>query len=100
MHAAGVPLLGIARTSTRVSVVLNGLLLVDQELILPLMIPKLMREHDEVHRGPKSYYDIQAMQDASGGLVYAARYFPMPGDKPPYMLDLDVIERTSKERTI
>jgi hypothetical protein len=40
------------------------------------------------------------MQDASGGLVYAARYFPTPADKPPYMLDLDVVERQPARRTI
>jgi lipopolysaccharide export system permease protein len=100
MLAAGVPLLRIAAPIILVSVVLNGLLLVDQELVLPLMIPKLMRDHDEVHKGPRGYYSIESMQDASGGLVYAARYFPMPADKPAYMLDLDVVERATKEKTV
>jgi lipopolysaccharide export system permease protein len=100
MLAAGVPLLRIAAPIILVSVVLNGLLLIDQEMILPLMIPKIMRDHDEVHKGPRGYYAIEAMQDAGGGLVYAARYFPTPGDKQPYMLDLDVIERQSARRTI
>jgi lipopolysaccharide export system permease protein len=100
MLAAGVPLLRIAAPIILVSVVLNGLLLVDQELILPLMIPKIMRDHDEVHRGPRGYYPVEAMQDAGGGLLYAARYFPTPADKPPYMLDLDVIERASAQRPI
>jgi len=100
MLAAGVPLLRIAAPIILVSVVLNGLLLVDQELILPLMIPKLVRDHDEVHKGPRGYYPIEAMQDASGGLMYAARYFPTPADKPAYMLDLDVVERATKDKTI
>jgi hypothetical protein len=59
-----------------------------------------MRDHDEVHKGPRGYYSIEAMQDASGGLVYAARYFPTPADKQPYMLDFDVIERQAAQRTI
>ncbi len=100
MLAAGVPLLRIAAPIILVSVVLNGLLLIDQELILPLMIPKIMREHDEVHRGPRGYYPIDAMQDSNAGLVYAARYFPTPDDKQPYIVEFDVIERQPTQRTI
>jgi lipopolysaccharide export system permease protein len=100
MLAAGVPLLRIAAPIILVAVVLNGLLLVDQELVIPLMIPKLTREHDEVHRIARTYYPIQAMQDASGGLVYAARYFPNPPEGTPYMLALDVIEREPKDRVV
>jgi lipopolysaccharide export system permease protein len=100
MLAAGVPLLRIAAPIILAAVVLNGLLLVDQELVIPLMIPKLTREHDEVHRAARTYYSIEAMQDASGGLVYAARYFPNPPDRAPYMLALDVIERQPRERMV
>ena len=98
--AAGVPLLRVAAPVILVAVVLNGLLLVDQELVIPLMIPKLTREHDEVHKVARTYYPIESMQDAAGGLVYAARYFPNPPDKSPYMLDFDLIERSPKERTV
>jgi len=91
--AAGIPLLRIAAPVILVAVVLNGLLLVDQELIIPAMIPKLIREHDEVRKGVRNYYAIEAMQDSNGGLLRAARYFPNPPDQPPYMLDFDVIER-------
>src|SRR3954465_15487741 len=65
MLAAGVPLLRIAAPIILVSVVLNGLLLVDQELIIPPMIPKLVRDHDEVHRGARGYYSVEAMQDSN-----------------------------------
>ena len=47
MLAAGVPLLRIAMPIILVSLVLNALLLVDQEIVIPRMIPKLTREHDE-----------------------------------------------------
>ena len=96
--AAGVPLLRIAAPVILVAVVLNGLLLVDQELIIPAMIPKLIREHDDVHRGPRNYYGLEAMQDSGGGLVYAARYFPNPPGKTPYMIDMDVIEHEQIEK--
>jgi len=92
--AAGVPLLRIAAPVIIAAVLLNGLLLVDQELVIPAMIPKLVREHDEVRKGTRSYYSIEAMQDSTGGLVYAARYFPNPPAGTPYILDLDVVERT------
>jgi lipopolysaccharide export system permease protein len=97
--AAGVPLLRVAAPVILVAVVLNGLLLVDQELIIPEMIPKLIRDHEDVHGNQRNYYYIEAMQDSGSGLIYTARYFPHPtGDEPPYMLDLDVIEREPRQQ--
>ena len=96
--AAGVPLLRIAAPVVIAAVLLNGLLLVDQEVVIPQMIPKLIREHDEVRKGVRNYYDVQAMQDSSSGLLTAARYFPNPPGRPPYLLDLDVIERQPVQR--
>lgn len=93
--AAGLPLLRIAAPVILIAVVLNGLLLIDQELIIPVMIPKLIREHDEVRKGVRSYYAIEAMQDSNGGLLRAARYYPNPPEQSPYMLDVDVIERAT-----
>ena len=48
--AAGVPLLRVAAPIVFASVLLNIFLLVDQELVIPQMIPKLTRDHDDVHR--------------------------------------------------
>jgi lipopolysaccharide export LptBFGC system permease protein LptF len=98
MLAAGVPLLRVAAPVILVAVVLNGLLLVDQELVIPQMIPKLVREHGEVHGGTHNYFFIEAMQDSGDGLMYAARYFPNPKDGQPYVLDLDVIEREPRKQ--
>jgi lipopolysaccharide export system permease protein len=99
MLAAGVPLLRIATPVILVAVGLNGLLLLDQELIIPLMIPKLTREHGDVHANSRNYYFIEAMQDSNDGLIYAARYFPNPPDGgPPRILDLDVIEREPRKQ--
>jgi lipopolysaccharide export system permease protein len=93
MLAAGVPLLRIAMPIIIVALLLNGLLLVDQEVVIPQMIPKLTRDHDEVHKAKTTYYPVLAMQ-AGNDLVYSARYFPTSdsGD-PPIMKDMDVIER-------
>src|SRR5258708_40036909 len=49
MLAAGVPLLRIAMPIIIVALALNALLLVDQEVVIPAMIPKLTLDHEEVH---------------------------------------------------
>src|SRR3954452_14939383 len=73
MLAAGVPLLRVAAPIIIASVVLNALLIVDQELVIPAMIPKLTRSHNEMHTGPK-HLSVQAIQDENNALLYAARY--------------------------
>src|SRR5256714_9219908 len=70
--AAGVPLLRVAAPIIIASVVLNALLIMDQELVIPGMIPKLARSHDEMHTGSK-HFAVQAIQDETGALLYAAR---------------------------
>ena len=59
-----------------IGLVLNGLLIVDQEFIIPGIIPKLTRKHDQLHTGAGRTFAIHAMQDdpavqkslADGGL--------------------------------
>src|SRR6476646_6220284 len=63
MLAAGVPLLRIAMPIILAGVVLNGLLIADQELVIPTMIPKLTRSHDEMRRSDAKSFPILAMQD-------------------------------------
>src|ERR1044071_4736194 len=48
--AAGVPLLRVAAPIIIASVVLNALLIVDQELLIPRMIPQLSRSHDDLSK--------------------------------------------------
>src|ERR1700689_3588030 len=61
MLAAGVPLLRIAMPIVLAALILNGLLLVDQEVLIPNMIPKLVRDHDEIRKEAKNYYTINFM---------------------------------------
>ena len=92
--AAGVPLLRVAAPIIIASVVLNALLIVDQELVIPAMIPKLSRSHGEMHTGSK-HVAVMAIQDDNNALLYAARYVP-PGPANrgvATMLDVDVLER-------
>jgi lipopolysaccharide export system permease protein len=94
--AAGMPLLRIATPIVIAAVILNGLVLVDQEVLIPRMIPELTREHGDIHKAATNYYDVQAMQDGDGGLLYAARYFPSPAGAPPKIDELTVIQRNEK----
>src|SRR5580698_2326188 len=76
MLAAGVPLLRIAMPIVLVALLLNALLIVDQELLIPNMIPKLVRDHDEIHKEARNFFPIFFMQDAEDGLLHASRYYP------------------------
>jgi lipopolysaccharide export system permease protein len=98
--AAGVPLLRVAAPIIIASVVLNALLIVDQELVIPAMIPKLSRSHNEMHTGSK-HLAVQAIQDENNALLYAARYVPPTKQSRglPTMLDVDVLERNERLMT-
>lgn len=95
--AAGTPLLRVAMPIILAGVVLNALMIADQELILPRMIPKLTRGHEQMHAGDGAgarSFQIHAMQDQNGWLLHAARYTPAGEGRPPTMEHLSVIEQT------
>lgn len=89
--SAGVPLFRVAWPIIFASVILNGLLLVDQEVVVPFMIPKLARSHQEAGQEMGNGFQIQSMQDENRNLLLAAKYFPDP--KAPYMREVTIIER-------
>src|SRR3954471_19414204 len=91
--AAGVPLLRISMPIIIAGVVLNGLMIADQEVLIPAMLPKLSRAHDDVHRENAKSFPIQAMQDNNRGLLYAGRYTPGTDKDPPTIETFDLIER-------
>ena len=74
------------------ALILNSLLLVDQELIIPRMIPKLTREHGDIHQAATNYYESRRCRTADGGLLYASRYYPAPTDSQPKIEELTVIQ--------
>jgi lipopolysaccharide export system permease protein len=90
--AAGVPLLRTAMPIIVAGVVLNVLLMVDQELVIPQMIPQLVRKHDEVQAASSKTYAVRAMQDERNGLLNVARYHPPTAEKGPWMEQVDVIQ--------
>jgi lipopolysaccharide export LptBFGC system permease protein LptF len=92
--AAGTPLIRIAMPVIIAGVILNVILLpIDQEVIIPQMIPKLMRDHGDVHESSVKMYPVNMMEDPTGGLFNAAMYSPPRRSSPARIEYLDVIER-------
>jgi lipopolysaccharide export system permease protein len=99
--AAGTPLIRIAMPVIFAGVVLNVILLpIDQEVLIPKMIPKLMRDHGDVHESSIKMYPVNMMEDPSGGLFNAAMYAPPRGNSPATIRYLDVIERDAELQPI
>ena len=94
--AAGIPLLRMAAPIVIAAVVLNGLLIVDQEVVIPRIIPKLTRKHDQLHTGAGRTFAIHAMQDDRNGLLNAGRFYPESDNGPAWMEHVDVVEVDDK----
>lgn len=97
--AAGVPLLRVAMPIIIAALILNVLLVVDQELIIPRIIPMLTRKHDQVEAVSKAF-PIAGMQDDRGRLLVAALYHPPTDESVARMDYLSVIDRDSELRPI
>jgi lipopolysaccharide export system permease protein len=98
MLAAGISLRRVAMPIILAGVALNGLLLCDQELLIPAILPKLIRTHEEMHTPTPKSYPVQMMRDERNGLLNAARYTP-PGQSGPATIEiLDVVERDDQSR--
>ncbi len=93
MLAAGVPLLRVAAPIILAAVVMNVLLILDQELLIPNIIPKLTRSHDKLQTTETRSFRIEMIQDDRGALLTASRYTPAGAPDVPVMRELDIIER-------
>ena len=91
--AAGVPLLRVSMPIIIAGVVLNALVIVDQEVVIPRLLPKVSRDRNDVHRTDVESFPIQAMQDSNKGLLYGGRYTPATGNDPPIIETFDLVER-------
>jgi len=98
MLSAGVPLLRIAMPIIVAGLLLNGLLIIDQELLIPRMIDKLTRSADQISRGEERSFPISGMLDDSGAVLVASRYFP--NASPPRLEKLSIIECDERYRPI
>ncbi|MGB7160215.1 MAG: LptF/LptG family permease [Tepidisphaeraceae bacterium] len=97
--AAGVPLLRVAMPIVIAAMVLNLLLIVDQELLIPRMIPMLIRKHDQVEAVSKAF-PIGGMQDQENRLLVAAKYNPPTEQSPASMEYFSVIARDNDLRPL
>jgi lipopolysaccharide export system permease protein len=96
--AAGVPLLRVAMPIIIAGVIVNGLMIADQEIVIPRIMHKLTRDHDDLTRSDAKTFDIRGMQDSEGALLYAGRFTPAAHGRPATMEIVDVIERAEVER--
>ncbi len=91
--AAGVPMLRLAMPIIVMAVLLNGLLVVDTELVLPNMIDKLNRSHSEMYAEGSSAFEISGIQDDQRAVLSAMRFQPATTHTSAAMYDLDIVER-------
>src|SRR5688572_9667509 len=97
--SAGVPLLRVAAPIILVAMLLQGLLWIDQELVIPNIIHKVSRQHDEVVSADDNSYPVQAMRDdVRNAKLFAGRYYP--NANPPRMEVVDIIEQDENFRPI
>jgi lipopolysaccharide export system permease protein len=93
--ASGVPLLRVAAPVIGVAVLLNALLLVNTEFIIPQMIPKLTRKHDDVVSDVEwgKTYPVHIYAKNGQQAVVAYKFTPPTATTPPKMDGLDVVFR-------
>jgi lipopolysaccharide export system permease protein len=96
--AAGVPLLRVAMPIILAGVVLNALVIVNQELVIPSIAGQLSRDRDEISGGTGEQFPIKAMQDEHKGLLFAARYTPPRENARAELLFVDVLEHNEKDQ--
>jgi lipopolysaccharide export system permease protein len=87
--AAGVPLLRVVMPIIIAGAVLSGLVIVDNELIIPHIIPQLQRDRKEAGRIINKTFPVWSMRDDDGRLLTAALFHSGPGN--PSMDQLSVI---------
>src|SRR4051812_5018244 len=97
--SAGVPLLRVSLPIIIAALFLNGLSWVDQELVIPNMIHKLVRKHDYGVEQDSRAFRIDAMRAEDGAKLFAARYHPNT-ERPPKMEMLSIIEQDENFRPI
>jgi lipopolysaccharide export LptBFGC system permease protein LptF len=72
MMASGVSLKRVIAPVVLLAVLLTGLLVMDQELIIPLLGDKLVRDQDYV--AGQEFYDVRFINDARGSLIFSRRF--------------------------
>jgi lipopolysaccharide export system permease protein len=91
MMAAGMHLVRVATPAIIFAVIVSIVLpLLNQELIIPNVIPELTRSRSNQYDARQAR-SIQAMEDDKGNRLYGARYDPPTGSTPASITELDVL---------
>ncbi|HEX8341252.1 MAG TPA: LptF/LptG family permease [Tepidisphaeraceae bacterium] len=91
MMAAGMHLVRVATPAIIFAVIVSIVLpLLNQELVIPNIIPQLTRARSD-QADARQARAIQSMQDDKGSLLYGARYDPPTSATPAAISELDVL---------
>jgi lipopolysaccharide export system permease protein len=96
--AAGVPMLRVAMPIILAGVVLNALVIVNQELIIPNIAQKLSRDRNETAGAAGEQFPIRAMQDEKNSLLFAGRYTPPSTTQPAELYFVDILEHNDEDQ--
>lgn len=105
--AAGVPLLRVAAPIALSAVAMTFVVLINHELVIPRMIPQLLKEHDQAVQQTSETIRIEALRIGepddspyAGGstLLYAGLFRPDAPQQPAVMDAMTVLRRDAEDR--
>ncbi|MGC4031010.1 MAG: LptF/LptG family permease [Tepidisphaeraceae bacterium] len=95
MMAAGMHLVRVAAPAIIAAVIVSLVLpLLNQELVIPAIIPQLSRARSADYDGQQKANAIQNLQDDSGGLLFASDYKAPSSHGPAVMEKVTVLQLT------
>ena len=99
--AAGMPLQRIALPVVLIGAIVNLVVLpINQELVIPRMIPQLMRDVDDLSKSTRGSFTITGIEDDENRVLTVGRYTPGAPGSPPKMEYLSVLERDDQLRLV
>jgi lipopolysaccharide export system permease protein len=98
--AAGVPLVRVAMPIIFAGLFLNVLVFIDQELIIPKIIPQLTRARDEAHATSAKSFPVHGMEGNENVMLVAGMFTPGTSGDPATMRVVDFIERDEQARAV
>ncbi|HDY65539.1 MAG TPA: LptF/LptG family permease [Phycisphaerae bacterium] len=76
MLASGVSLHRVVWPIILISMLMGGLLIIDQEFVIPNIRDKLLLQEDEMVKGGKKRFQIRFLTDGEGSVWYSSNYDP------------------------
>ncbi|MHC4648549.1 MAG: LptF/LptG family permease, partial [Planctomycetota bacterium] len=72
MMASGVSLKRVIAPITVLAILFTGLLVIDQELVIPRLSEKLVRREDQIPG--QEFYDVRFISDGNGSLIFSQKF--------------------------